>query len=198
MKKRQVIAAFDFDGTITHKDTLFHFIEFYFGKKRLMMGLVRLSPHLLLFELGIVNSHKAKEKLFSFFFRGKSFDDFNSACKDYSAHIDKIVKKRAIEKINWHQSKGHKVVIISPAVSNWITPWAEKTGIDTVIGTEIEVVEGVISGRFATKSCRGQEKVNRLLEAFPNKKTYTLYAYGNSSADKELLTFSDHPTLWKI
>jgi len=37
--------------------------------------------------------------------------------------------------------------------------------------------------------------VNRLLEVEPHREEYFLYAYGNSSGDKELLFFADQGTL---
>ena len=60
-----------------------------------------------------------------------------------------------------------------------------------VLGTQIEVKNGNLTGRFLTKNCYGQEKVNRILALYPDRNTYYLIAYGDSRGDKELLAFAD-------
>ena len=58
-------------------------------------------------------------------------------------------------------------------------------------GTLIESKDGRLSGRFLTKNCYGREKVNRLLQLFPERKDYWLTAYGDSRGDYELLDFAN-------
>lgn len=188
-----VIAAFDFDGTITTKDTLFDFIRFYFGFPRLILGLVLLSPVLIFFKLGLIANNKAKQILFSYFFKGINIKDFDAVCQKYSDRVGAILKSEAINKIREHQAKGHSVIIVSASISNWIIPWAEKEGIVEVIGTKIEIRNNIITGKFLGENCYGQEKVNRLLKAYPNKSDYQLYAYGDSNGDKPLLNLADCP-----
>ena len=60
-----------------------------------------------------------------------------------------------------------------------------------ILGTQIEEKDGLLTGRFLTKNCYGEEKVNRLLKKYPNRKDYHLMAYGDSQGDKELLAFAD-------
>ena len=65
-------------------------------------------------------------------------------------------------------------------------------GFDEVIASELEVVEGVVTGRLKGLNCWGPEKTRRLKESI-GETTYTLYAYGNSRGDKELLEMADYP-----
>ena len=60
-----------------------------------------------------------------------------------------------------------------------------------VVGTQIEVKDGVLTGRFLTRNCYGEEKVNRLNALYPNRQDYYLIAFGDSRGDKELLAFAD-------
>lgn len=197
MHHNTTIAAFDFDGTITTKDTLFDFIRFYIGRNNLIKGLIILSPTLILFKLGFIKNDAAKQKLFSFFFKGKSIDEFNTVSKDYIKRIQEITRPTILEKIKWHQSQNHKVIIISASIGNWIKPWALEMNIETVLATEIKVGDKIIEGSFSSENCYGQEKVNRLLSQYPNRNEYTLYAYGDSAGDRELLALADYPTLIK-
>lgn len=195
--KEKTIAAFDFDGTITTKDTLFDFIRFYFGLPKLMIGLIILSPMLTLFKVGLIKNSKAKELLISYFFKNTDIHDFNKQCALYSIRIDNISRVNILEKIQWHIKQHHTVVIVSASIRNWIEPWAVKNGVSLIISTEIEEKLGKLTGKFATNNCYGQEKVNRLLNSFPNREDYILYAYGDSRGDKELLEIADYPTLVK-
>lgn len=193
MKEQQnIVAVFDFDGTITTKDTLFDFIAFYWGKPKMIFGLIVLSPILISFKMGLITNDKAKERLFSYFFKKESQQAFLNVCKKYSERINEILNAKARDKIKWHQAEGHKLIIVSASVSEWIKPWATSIGINDVVGTEIEVVDGILTGRFASRNCYGQEKVNRLYNIYPHRDTYTLYAYGDSSGDKELLSIADY------
>ncbi|PXV67523.1 HAD superfamily hydrolase (TIGR01490 family) [Dysgonomonas alginatilytica] len=195
--QHSTIAAFDFDGTITTKDTLFDFIRFYTGSGKLLKGLIKLSPTLILYKLGFIKNDVAKQKLFSYFFKNKNIDEFNKISLDYIGRIHEIVRPAILKKIEWHQEQNHIVIIVSASIVNWIKPWASEMGIRTVLSTEIEVKNNIIEGSFSSKNCYGQEKVNRLLAQFPNRNEYILYAYGDSAGDKELLALADYPTLIK-
>ena len=85
------------------------------------------------------------------------------------------------------------MLINSASICNWILPWAQSVDIENVIGTEIEVKEGVITGKFKGENCYGVEKVKRFLELYPYRDTYQLYVYGDSSGDKPLLDIADFP-----
>ena len=61
MKRR--IAFFDFDGTITTRDSLLAFILFRHGKLKTILGLISISPFYALYILKLVPAQKAKEKV---------------------------------------------------------------------------------------------------------------------------------------
>jgi phosphatidylglycerophosphatase C len=186
-----VIAAFDFDGTLTKKDTLFDFIIFAFGRKRLYKALAVLFPVLFLHKIKIVSNHAAKERLFSHFFAGMLARDYYILCDNYAAEINKILNLTAMNKLLGHQQEGCTIIVISASIEDWIKPWAKKNNIDEVIATQIEIIDNKVTGRFKSKNCYGIEKVNRLLSAFPNRNDYKLYAYGDSKGDRELLALAD-------
>jgi len=189
------IAAFGFDGTITQKDTLFDFIVFCFGKFKLFSGLLLLSPVFILFKLGIIKYGKAKQLLFSFFYKKTDISDFDKKCNDYAQRISDMLNMDIIEKIKWHQDQKHIIAIISTSVSNWIKPWALIMYIDVIIGTEVNVVNNELTGKFSPENCYGPEKVKRLCSYFPERDKYILYVYGDRKRDKELLEFADYPCL---
>ncbi len=185
------IAAFDFDGTLTTKDTLFQFIIFCVGWPKFILGLVIFSPIFLLYLLRLKSNSEAKEILFKLYFGGMPFTVFQNYCKNFKINISQMLNNEAINKYNWHKNNNHKLIIISASVENWILPWAHEMGFAKVIGTKIEVKDGLLTGKFQSKNCHGAEKVIRLKAEFANLKDYTLYAYGDSNGDTELLKEAD-------
>jgi phosphatidylglycerophosphatase C len=191
-EQKKTIAAFDFDGTITTRDTLPVFIRFSTAIKRMLFGTLQMVPSLALYKLKFISNNKAKEKLFKAFFAGIDIDKFNEVAGKFPARINDLLNPVAIEKIKWHQKMGHEVIIISASAENWIKPWATQQGINTILATQLEIVENKITGNFSGQNCHGAVKVDRLLKHYPDKENYTLYAYGDSSGDKELLALADH------
>ena len=186
------IAVFDFDGTITNKDSLMEFLKFTQGSIKLYWGLFILSPLLALYLLKIIPNYRAKQILFSWFYRGWDIGRFNARCSEFSAIINNAIRPKALQQINTYLAQGVKVVVITASVENWILPWARANGINEVIGTRIAVDNhNRLTGRFLSKNCYGQEKVDRFLEKFPHRGNYTLIAYGDSRGDKELVAFAD-------
>jgi phosphatidylglycerophosphatase C len=189
---RKVIAAFDFDGTITTRDTLPVFIWFAVNLGRILRGSLLAMPFVGLYKLKFIPNYQAKEKLFKAFFAGYKLEKFTEICNAFSANIEQLINPAAIKKIKWHQEMGHEVIIISASAENWIRPWAARYGINTLLATQLQIKGNVITGNFLSKNCHGPEKVTRLLAAYPDRDSYELYAYGDSNGDKELLALADH------
>jgi HAD superfamily hydrolase (TIGR01490 family) len=195
MNKRN-IALFDFDGTITTDDSLLKFIRFVVGDRRFLLGLVVLSPMLVLYKLKLIPNYKAKQYMLSWFFKGMRKVDFLKVANEYSlVHIDKILRPKAIEKINWHKNQGHKVVVVSASIECWLRPWCEKNGLE-LIATKLEIKDDIVTGKLLSKNCYGVEKVNRIKELYDLENFDYIYAYGDSSGDKQMLEIS-HEKFYK-
>ena len=185
MKK---IYAFDFDGTLTTKDTLLEFIRFAKGTLAFGWGFMRYAHLLVLMKLGLYPNWKAKQKVFAHFFKDTTLEDFDAICQEFTASSRYLLRPKGIETINQALSEGSEVLIVSASIDNWVQPFFPQV---KVLGTQIEVVDGKLTGRFLTKNCYGEEKVNRLKAIYPNRQDYHLTAYGDSNGDKELLAFAD-------
>lgn len=189
---KQTIALFDFDGTITTNDTFVAFIKFSKGAVACYAGFLLFTPILIAMKLRSYPNWKAKQKLFAYFFRGTTIEQFDAWGHRFAAVIDKLLRLEAMEAIERHRAQGQKCYIVSASVENWIRPWADREGFEAVIATKIEVdVNGRLTGRFSSKNCHGQEKVNRVKEAIPDLSKYKTIAYGDSNGDRALLSFAD-------
>lgn len=188
----RTIAVFDFDGTITTKDTLLLFIRFARGTKKFLLGMLLYSPLIVMMMLRLYPNWKCKERIFAYFFKGMPYEDFKRLGEDFRNKFYNIIIRPSMkERLQWHLSQGHKVYIISASIEEWVKPFFRTLGDVSVLATK---VKPDLSG-FASNNCYGQEKVNRLLEMEPERNSYTLYAYGDSRGDKEMLAFADFPTL---
>ena len=187
------IYAFDFDGTLTTKDTLLEFIHFAKGSGQMFRGFLLFSPLLILMKLHLFPNWKVKQKIFSYFFKGMKIDDFNSLCTRFAEQNKHLLRPAGIEKVRQAIDEEHNtVLIISASIDNWVRPFFDE--IDKkiqVLGTQIETKEGRLTGQFTSKNCYGEEKVNRLTALYPHREAYYLIAFGDSRGDKELLAFAD-------
>ena len=182
------VYAFDFDGTLTTSDTLLAFIRYAKGTSAFVWGFLRHTHLLILMKLKLYPNWKAKQKVFSYFFKGMDLETFNSLCKCFAADNRSLLRPQGIQQIAQAQKEGADVLIVSASIDNWVQPFFPHV---KVLGTQIEVKEGRLTGRFLTMNCYGQEKVNRILALYPDRNTYYLTAYGDSRGDRELLTFAD-------
>lgn len=185
------VYAFDFDGTLTRRDTLIEFIRFVKGNKAFLLCFLRYSPLLVLMKLGLYPNWKAKQRVFSHCFRGMAVDTFNFLCARFARDKARLMRPKGMKKLREVLAEGGKVVIVSASVNNWVEPFFAGIGGVYVVGTMVEEREGVLTGRFLTKNCYGEEKVTRLLQLFPERTQYWLTAYGDSRGDFELLDFAN-------
>lgn len=199
MEKRH-IAVFDFDGTLTTKDTLLEFIRFAFGTRRMLCGFLRYSPHIVLMKLHLYNNSRCKEHVLSWFFGGMPYEEFAELGMRFAAQADGLLRRDTVTLLQRHIAAGDTVYVISASAEEWVRPVCEQfgmkseacpNGIARVMGTRLEVVDGKLTGRYASPNCYGKEKVTRLLEVEPHREEYHLTAYGDSRGDKEMFDFAD-------
>lgn len=185
------LALFDFDGTLTTKDSLDEFLRYSVGKKRYILNMFKFIPYFVLWQLRIMNNGVAKEHLFRIFFKGTDEEFFRKTANDFSLHrVDEIINKERFEILKKHQENGDRVVIVSASMKCWLQPWCDKNNIE-LLSTQLEFKEGKFSGKFLTINCHGKEKENRIKELINLKEYETIYAYGDSSGDTQMLLLAD-------
>lgn len=196
---KQRLLAFDFDGTLTTCDTLLAFIRYVCGARAMYWGFLLHAPLLVLMKLHLYDNGRMKERIITYFFGGMEEERFDRYCADFARSHRHLLRPQTMNVMRAEADGGHRIVVVSASVDRWVRPFF--TGIVTkdgdcglpvtVIGTQVEVVDGRLTGRFATPNCYGSEKVRRLLEAFPDRKNYYLMAFGDSRGDRELFHEAD-------
>lgn len=188
--KTQSLALFDFDGTITTKDTLFQFIAYSKGRFQFYLGMLILSPVFVLQAMRLISNQKAKEAVLRHFFSGSGINHFQSQCDSFSANeIPMIVRNGALKKIADHLKEGDRVVIVSASPENWVGSWAKINGVEW-IATKLDSPDGILSGKIFGKNCNGVEKVFRVKSYLDISAYKNIYVYGDSQGDLPLLTLA--------
>lgn len=198
--RKDHLYIFDFDGTLTNKDSLIEFLRFSKGDAYTFCLFLIYSPYLILMKLGLYSNQKAKQKIFSFCFKGMLIRDFDTICKNFAESRADLLRMEGLREIERIMEQHAKTMVVSASIRNWtspllgtcfnITDHLDSKGI-MVIGTEIEVIDGRVTGKFSTPNCYGPEKVNRIKSIIPNRNDYHIVAYGDSNGDKELLEYAD-------
>lgn len=195
MSKR-IIAAFDFDGTLTKRDTLLPFIRHAVGGRILWRKLLPLAPKMVAFLRRKQSRQQTKESILTHFFRGLPAEQFHSLGQTFahSPALAKLLLPQAMKRLQWHKKQKHECILISAAIDTYLEPWHKKAGFTHLICSHPEInPHKVITGRLAGLNCWGPEKVRRLLEYAGPKEDFILYAYGDSRGDHELLQLADFP-----
>jgi HAD superfamily hydrolase (TIGR01490 family) len=184
--------CFDFDGTITRKDSLLEFIKYTHGVAGFLCGFLLYSPLLILMKLRLYPNYRVKQKVFAHFYRGMSIVDFNRKCKDFAHDKKNIIREAAKKQIEEAVKEQAQIFIISASIDNWVAPFFDEESDVTVLGTQIGVKDGLVTGRFLTKNCYGAEKVARLKKVLTKSRDqYEIIAFGDSRGDKEMLEYAD-------
>lgn len=205
MKKK--LYCFDFDGTLTTSDTLLEFIRYAKGTGRFLMVFLMYSPLLVLMKLHLFPNWKAKQLIFAHLFAGMRIEKFDALCRDFAEEYQHLLRPKGVTLVHEALVAGAQVFIVSASIDNWVRPFFKVRSLDgvRVLGTQIEVIDGRLTGKFKSNNCYGEEKVHRICEALSAptstsspasaapfvRSQYEIEAFGDSRGDKEMLTFAD-------
>lgn len=188
----RIIAFFDFDGTVTSKDSLLQFIRFVKGDFAFYAGFILYSPVLILYRLKIVSNHRAKEIMLHHFFGKMKSEDFNHYCDRFTAEIlPGILRPKALNEIQKLKDAGAEIVIVSASPENWIKGWCAENGFKCV-ATKLVTKNKKITGRINGLNCHGKEKVRRINKDFNLAEYSSIYAYGDTPGDKYMLSIANY------
>jgi phosphatidylglycerophosphatase C len=188
----KILVLFDFDGTLTEKDTLDEFIRFF--SKRRKIKYVKSVLHIPIWifnKLGIISNQRARRELIKMYFRGVKTESINKIIEDFTyQRLPYLLNPKAMEKLQWHREQEHHIVVVSASPGMWIRTWTDEMQI-MLIATELEVHNATYTGKLATKNCSGAEKVRRIKAALRLHEYNYIYAYGDSKGDKQMLELAD-------
>ncbi len=188
------IYVFDFDGTITTRDTFALFLRYYAGTPRWAFNILRLLPTFAAYKLDHIDRHDVKKAVIQRFFAGESAEKLESSARDYARDvIPGLIRPAALEhikaKLNDKNCGPESLYICSASIGPYLRYWASSCGIqeDHVMATELTVNELRITGTLAGYNVWGKNKVRRILDQFAPHSVKILEAYGDTRGDREML-----------
>ena len=193
--EKPVIAAFDFDGTLTRRDTLFPFLLHVAGPVKFSYKILLLLVTLAGYALGLIRNDKAKVKVLRCFLANIEMASLQQYAQQFAEQkLPSRLRSEAMQRLAWHRQQGHRCVVVSASLEIYLRPWASKAGFDDILGSRLETLaDGRTTGNLLGENCFGAEKMRRLETLLGSREGYTLYAYGDSRGDKELLSAADYP-----
>lgn len=187
------VVAFDFDGTLTVKDSYTAFLKWRTPRGAWMLGGLRLVPAALSY-LFHRDRGRIKAAATKVFLAGVSRERLEADARRFAElHSRSLLRPDAV--IAWKRWRKERVrlVIVTASPDVVVAPFARGLGADDIIGTPLAFDErDRVTGAFASPNCRGPEKVARLRAAFgPELKVRA--AYGDTGGDTEMLAIAEEP-----
>jgi phosphatidylglycerophosphatase C len=194
----KTLVLFDFDGTLTTKDTFFGFNKFLCGKPKFYLGLLLYAPYIALFLLKILNADYLKRTLLYFYLKQYTQAHITNVAERYYEHMlnNNILRKELIATLNGFVTDTNTdVAIVSASPAVWLLPACNALG-TKCIATQLEFnAQGYFTGNFIGLNCNDEEKVQRIKQTY-NLNNYThIIAYGNSIHDAPMLALA-HQQHW--
>ena len=195
MPAPRTVAAFDFDGTLTHRDTLVPFLMRVRGRAAVARALTSSAPTLLGAAAGRETRQRAKEALLIRTLNGWWLDELRPVADDYARDVVATqLRADRLARLRWHQDEGHDTVLVSASPELYVGAVGRLLGCTAVFASRLEVDRrGRVTGRLFGDNVRGAEK-ERLLRGWLGDQPVRLWAYGDSEGDAEMLAMADVAT----
>lgn len=184
------IIAFDFDGTLTIRDSFTAFLRWRAGAGGWAVGLAKMAPALAAY-IGDRDRGRIKAASVREFLRGVERQALEVEAERYADQVwDRFMRPDALACWKAWGDKGAHRVIVTASPETTVAPFARRLGAEGLLGTQLVFdSQDRVTGAFAGENCRGEEKVRRLRAAYGDDMTLAA-AYGDTSGDTEMIAIA--------
>ena len=185
-------ALYDFDGTITSKDTtIFLLVELLKLRPWRFSGLIWFLLRMIVAS-GNVSKQEHKNKAIGYLIKDLSDKRLSGALKDFRNKVKFLYRPLVLNSIDQAIQDGCTVLIVTASPSFAISDCVSDLPV-IVLGTEFEKKGNIYTGLLKGENCYGQEKVNRINEwAISNKITLSVQsAWSDHFSDFDMLSLSE-------
>lgn len=192
-RSQRPVVAFDFDGTLTVRDSYTAFLKWRTPRAAWIAGGLKLVPAALAY---LVHRDRGRIKAAAtkVYLGGVSRERIEADARRFAEQMSRsLLRPDAV--IAWKRWRNAQVqlVIVTASPDLVVAPFARGLAADDLIGTPLAFDErDRATGGFAAPNCRGPEKVVRLQATFgPDLRVRA--AYGDTSGDTEMLAIAEEP-----
>ena len=185
------LVAFDFDGTLTCRDSFMAFLEWRGGLRRYALGMARLGPAAARY-LSHHDRGRLKAACVNEFLAGTPRAQLEAEAQAFAIEsAPALLRRDALRVWRRWRSEGARLIIVTASPDLIVAPFARGLGADLLIGTRLEFdTDERVTGHLDGANCRGPEKVRRLRAAF-GEDVWLQAAYGDSAGDREMLALAE-------
>jgi phosphatidylglycerophosphatase C len=197
VRDERPLVAFDFDGTLTVRDSFMAFLRWRVSGRRWVIGMTRLAPALARYAADR-DRERLKTAAVAEFLTGVPAAALAAQAERYAeAAWTRLVRPDALACWAQWRAQGARLAIVTASPEITVAPFARRLGADDLLGTRLALDgAGRIAGTFDGANCRGAEKVERLRARF-GPEVRLAAAYGDTSGDTEMLAIADTPG-WRV
>ncbi len=188
------IYVFDFDGTITTRDTFALFLRYYAGTASWALNIAKLMPTFAAYKMGRIDRHAVKHAVINRFFSGESAADVDERAAKFAMDvIPDLIRPAAVQRLktllNSPECGPESLYICSASIGPYLRAWVPSCGIheQNVMCTELAMVNGRITDGLSGYNVWGPNKVRRILDQFVPHSVRIVEAYGDTRGDREML-----------
>ena len=183
------LALFDFDHTITTRDTYRRFLRRVATPEQRARAWWTVGPWLAAYRLRLISAERIRARVTALVMRDRHADDIATLAAGYAPEVlPDMVRPEMLEQIRWHQSQGHTVAVVSASVDLYLQPWCTALGLQ-LICNRLESRDGRLTGRYAGTDC-GPRKAQQVRQRFDLDRYARIHAYGDSSEDRPMLALA--------
>jgi phosphatidylglycerophosphatase C len=191
MSRSGPLVAFDFDGTLTVRDSFTAFLRWRAGPLRYCAGLARLAPAgaRWLIHRDLTRLKSATVNVFLAGMPRRLLE--HEAAQFAAAAAPAMLRPDALEAWRRHHREGARMVIVTASPEAVVAPFAAALGAHLLIGSRLVYdADDRVGAGLDGLNCRGPEKVRRLRETLGPDVRFTA-AYGDTDGDREMLALAE-------
>ena len=188
------IIVFDFDGTITTRDTFALFLRYYAGTTSWALNILKLLPIFTAYGLRIVDRNAVKAHVIRRFFKNAPIRQLNESAKTFARDvIPGLIRPLAQAELNRKKTAPESLYICSASILPYLAVWGKDQNICHILATELEDDGSVYTGEIKGWNVWGDGKIKRIYHELGTNSVRILEAYGDSRGDQELLLAAEVP-----
>nr|WP_298130363.1 HAD-IB family hydrolase [uncultured Pseudoxanthomonas sp.] len=187
------LALFDFDGTLTTRETFPDFMRYAVPRWRLLAGGALLAPVVFGYRRGWVAGNPTRASIVQVGLRGVQARRLRAQGDAFAREVlPGLLRPEAMEKLAWHRARGDRIVVVSGGLDVYLAPWCAAQGLELACSVLAER-GGRITG-YAGAQCVGEEKVRRIRALCDPHAYAAIHAYGDTHEDMAMLAMAQYRT----
>ena len=120
------LALFDFDGTIPSTNTWTPFLKYAVRPSRMVVGRLLFLPVIVGHRLGVVPAGRVRQIANCVAFWGERSVALRQCGMKYATDVlPRTLRQAALDRIEWHRSRGDDVVVVAASLDVYLGPWCD-------------------------------------------------------------------------